>query len=89
VPSAALLASSLPSRLNATAPTPLGPEPTWIGAPTGWPVTGFHSRTLSSPSALASSVPSALNATPDTPFRALAWMGGPTGRLVTGFHSRT
>ena len=35
-----------------------------MGAPTGWPVAGFHSRTVPSPPPLASSLPSGLNATP-------------------------
>ena len=60
-----------------------------MGAPTGRPVAGFHSRTVPSPSELASSVPSGLNATPYTPHRALAWRVLPTGRPVAGFHSRT
>ena len=62
-----------------------------MGAPTGRPVAGFHSRTVPSASALASSVPSGLNATPGTPNRGLlvAWRGAPTGWPVAGFHSRT
>ena len=60
-----------------------------MGAPTGRPVAGFHSRTLSSPPVLASSLPSGLNATPYTPHRALAWRIVPTRRPVAGFHSRT
>ena len=35
--------------------------------PTGWPVAGFHNRTVPSAPALASSLPSGLNATPVTP----------------------
>ena len=42
----------------------LGPVSAGRGAPTDWPVTGFHSRTVPSSSALASSLPSGLNATP-------------------------
>jgi hypothetical protein len=57
VPSPSALASRVPSGLNATADTPLGPEPVAMDAPTGWPVAGSHSRTVPSPSALASRVP--------------------------------
>ena len=64
----------------------------WRGAPTGWPVTGFHNRTVPSPPAVASSLPSGLNATASTPPwgpALVAWRGAPTGWLVTGFHHRT
>ena len=56
------VASRCPSGLNAT----LFTAPVWpvSGAPTGWPVSAFHSRTVPSPLALASRCPSGLNATP-------------------------
>ena len=61
-----------------------------MGAPTGLPVAGFHSRTAPPPSALASSVPSGLNATAETPLKGMvAAIGAPTGWPVAGFHSRT
>ena len=67
-----------------------GRWPAWRGAPAGWPVAGFHSRTVPSAPALASSLPSGLNATPYTPsWRWSAWRGAPTGWPVAGFHSRT
>ena len=85
------LASSLPSGLNATPNTPPWGPVAWRGAPTGWPVAGFHSRTVPSAPALASSLPSGLNATPCTPSRAAAGRGGARRRgwPVAGFHSRT
>ena len=75
---------------NATATTPVW-VPAWMGAPAGWPVAGFHSRTLPSVSALASSLPSGLNAAPGTPYRKLlvAWMGATAERPVAGCHSHT
>src|SRR5438105_4595958 len=60
-----------------------------MGAPTSWPVAGFHSPTVPSVSALASRLPSGLNATPYTPSRALPWMGPPKGCLLAVFHSRS
>ena len=48
----------------------------WSGAPTAWPVAGFHNRTVPSLPALASSLPSGLNATPDT----TSWRSGLEGR---------
>ena len=61
-----------------------------MGAPTGWPVTGTHSRTVPSPAPLASSLPSGLNATAAVPSLGPEpiWTGAPTGRPVAGFHSR-
>ena len=56
MPSGPLLASSLPSGLNASVSTPVWAL-AWMGAPTGWPVAGFHNRTVPSAPALASSVP--------------------------------
>src|SRR5215475_11557981 len=87
VPSPPALASSLPSRLNAT---PYGPitAPVWRVLPAGRPVDGFHSRTVPSATALASSLPSRLNATPYTPPAGpepVRW-GAPTGWPVAGFH---
>ena len=55
--------------LNATPFTPLPLCACLEGGPDGRPVTGFHSRTVPSPSALASILPSGLNATPFTSFR--------------------
>ena len=96
-PSPPVLASSLPSGLNATALKPLSALAlAGRGAPAGRPVTGFHSRTYPSASALASSLPSGLNATPYTPVdpplgpgKVSAGSGAPAGRVVTGFHNRT
>ena len=62
----------------------------WRGSPTGWPVAGFHNRTVPSPPAVASSLPSGLNATPITPLGAgRSWRGVPTGWPVAGSHNRT
>src|ERR1700730_2196733 len=86
-----LPASSLPSGLNATTDTALaGPEPVWMGAPTGRPVAGSHARTVPSPSPVASSLPSGLNASACAPYTLLevAWRVA-AGRPVAGFHSRT
>src|SRR5262249_45604018 len=86
-----MVASSLPLGLNATADTPPRALVTWMGAPEGWPVAGFHSRTVLPAPGVASSLPSGLNATPQiapvapTPIR----MGALTGWWVRGFHVRT
>ena len=69
---------------------PSGPVVGLEGVPTGWPVTGSHSRTVPSPSALASSLPSGLNATPSTPTGpVVAGWRVPTAWPVAGSHNRT
>ena len=80
MPSAPALASSLPSGLNATPVTPPWALVAWRGAPAGWPVAGFHNRTVPSAPALASSLPSGLNATPVTPPWAPDGVEGRAGR---------
>ena len=60
----------------------------------GWPVAGFHSRTVPPPASLltlelASILPSGLNATPSTVFWVPIWRGEPMGWPVAGSHSRT
>ena len=54
----------------------------------GWPVSGFHNRTVLSSPAVASRCPSGLNATLVT---ASVWpvSGSPTGWPVSASHSRT
>src|SRR5262249_57059132 len=82
-------ASSLPLGLN---DTPISPPWVCSGVPTGWRVTGFHTRTVAFSSSLASSLPLGLNASPNTPTPPVwppFWRGVPTGRRLTGFHSRT
>src|SRR5438552_2915773 len=61
-----------------------------MGAPAGWRVIGFHSRTVLA-SAVASSLPPGLNATTSAAPRGAvaAGSGAPAGRWVSGFHSRT
>src|SRR5215204_285454 len=61
-----VLASSLPSGLNATSST----QAVWPlrGSPCCLPLSTFHKRTVLSPLAVASSSPSGLNSTPLTPF---------------------
>ena len=58
-------ARTVPSGLNATELTEL----VWPvrGCPMGWPVAGFHNRTVASPLADARTVPLGLNATERTP----------------------
>ena len=58
------------------------------GAPMGWPVSAFHSRTVLSAPAEASRCPSGLNATLCT---ASVWpvSGAPMGWPVSAFHNRT
>src|SRR5262249_60488148 len=80
-------AGSLPSRLTSPPETPPCGPVAGRGAPMGWCVTGFHSRTVPSEPAVASSLPLGLNATTYTPW---AWESVSRGALwwVTGSHSR-
>ena len=81
------MARRCPSGLNATPVT----APVWpvSGAPTGWPVSASHSRTVSSP--LADGQPVPVGAERHTAYTVPVWpvSGAPTGWPVSAFHSRT